>query len=138
VAESYVALLREGYTAWNSGDREWVLEHMSPEIEWVTPPDDPEPGTYRGYEGVERFWANWRELFGLIRFDIQEMWDLGDQVLVHALRIGRGAQSGVEVTEPVYQLFSFGSDGRAVRVEEFYDREKAEAVAADARGRAQA
>ncbi len=138
MAEGHVQLVREGYTAWNSGDREWVLEHMSPEIEWVTPPDDPEPGTYRGYEGVERFCANWHELFGLIRFDIQEMWDLGDHVLVHALRIGRGAQSGVEVTEPVYRLFSFGSDGRAVRVEEFYDREKAEAVAADARGRAQA
>lgn len=129
MADSYVELVREGYMAWNSGDREWVLEHMSPEIEWITPPDDPEPGTYKGYEGVERFWANWRELFGLIRFEIVEMWDLGDDVLVHALRVGKGNQSGVEVEEPVYQLFSFGPDGKAVRVEEFYDRKQAEAAA---------
>ena len=133
MADSYVELVREGYMAWNSGDREWVLEHMSPDIEWVTPPDDPEPGTYRGYEGVERFWANWRELFGLLRFEIVEMFDLGDDVLVHALRVGRGSQSGAEVKEPVYQLFSFGPDGKAVRVQEFYDRERAEATAAAGR-----
>ena len=129
-------LVREGYEAWNSGDREWVLKHMSPDIEWVTPPDDPDPGTFRGYEGVERFWANWRDLFGLIRFDVELVEELGDHVLVHARRLARGQQSGVDVEERVFQLFTFGDDGRCIRVQEFYDPERAEAIAHENVGRA--
>jgi ketosteroid isomerase-like protein len=41
VSDGYADLLRRGYEAWNAGDRSWVLEHLSPEVEWVTPPDDP-------------------------------------------------------------------------------------------------
>jgi ketosteroid isomerase-like protein len=131
-----VQLVQQGYQAWNSGDRRWVLEHMSPDIEWVTPPDDPDQGTFKGYEGVERFWANWRDLFGLIRFDIERMEDLGDHVLVHARRIAKGEQSGVEIKERVFQLFTFGEDGRCIRVEEFYDRSQAEAITREGAGRA--
>lgn len=136
VSAGYVELVQEGYEAWNSGDREWVLKHMSPEIEWVTPPDDPDPGTFKGYEGVERFWANWRDLFGLIRFDVERMEDMGDHVLVHARRIARGEQSGVEVQERVFQLFTFGADGRCIRVQEFYDRAHADTIVREFAGRA--
>jgi len=132
----YGDLVRDGYEAWNSGDRAWVLEHMSPEIEWITPPDDPDPGTFRGYAGVERFWSNWRDLFGLIRLEIRRVQDLGDYVLVDAHRIAKGEQSGVEIEESVFQLFTFGSDGRCVRVQEFYDRDLAEATLREGVGRA--
>ena len=136
MAGGYGELVREGYAAWNSGDREWVLEHMSPDVEWVTPPDDPDPGIFKGHEGVERFWANWRDLFGLIRFDVQRIEDLGVHVLVHANRIGKGEQSGVEIQEQVFQLFTFGDDGRCIRVQEFYDRARADAIVDERAGRA--
>ena len=132
----YVELVKEGYAAWNSGNREWVLEHMSPDIEWVTPPDDPDQGTFRGYEGVETFWANWRDLFGLIRFDVREIEDFGDHVLVDARRIAKGEQSGAEIQEQVFQLFTFGDDRRCIRVQEFYDRASADAILNEHAGRA--
>ena len=135
MAGGYVELVKEGYAAWNSGNREWVLEHMSPEIEWVTPPDDPDQGTFRGYEGVERFWANWRDLFGLIRFEVRGIEDFGDHVLVDAHRIAKGEQSGVEIQEQVFQLFTFGEDGRCIRVQEFYDRSRADAIVNERAGR---
>ena len=131
-----VQLVRRGYEAWNSGDREWVLEHMTPDVEWVTPRDDPDPGTFKGYAGVERFWNNWRELFGLLRFEIVEIEELGDHVLVQAKRHARGEQSGVEIQEQVFQLFSFNSEGRCNRVQEFYDQAEAKRVVQRTAGRA--
>jgi hypothetical protein len=124
MVETRTELVRRGYEAWNSGDRSWVLEHMSPEIEWITPPEDPDPGTYRGYEGVEKFWSQWRAAVGQLRFEIEEMTESGDHVVVVARRMGRGEHSGLEVSDRVIQVFSFEGD-QCVRVHEFYDRAQA-------------
>jgi uncharacterized protein len=124
VAREYVDLVRQGYEAWNRGDREWVLGQMSPDFEWVTPDDDPDPGTHAGHEGVVDFWDQWREIFGLLKFQVEETIDAGDRVVAVVRRLGIGNVSGVEVQEVVIQVFTF-RDGRAVRCEEFYDREQA-------------
>ena len=130
-------LIRRGYEAWNGGDREWVLEHMTPDVEWISPPDDPEPGTFVGYEGVQQFWNNWRELFGQLRFEPVEFEDLGDHVLVVAQRLGIGNVSGVRVEERVIQVFSFDEHDRCFRVQEYYDREQARtSVGSSSSGRA--
>ncbi len=125
VSQEYVELIRQGYEAWNSGDRRWVLDHMVPEVEWVAAPEDPDPGVYRGYEGVERFWAQWRAAVGQLRFDPLEFIDAGDDVVVIARRSGRGEQSGVDVADTIAQVFSFGPGGKCYRVREFADREEA-------------
>lgn len=119
-----VALVKEGYAAWNRGDRQWVLDHMAPDFEWVTDPHDPDPGTYRGHEGVERFWARWREAFGQLYLIPEEVIDAGDQVVVVARRRGQGVASGVEIEAEVAQVFTFRGM-TAVRCQEFYDREAA-------------
>jgi ketosteroid isomerase-like protein len=33
VSRERVDLVRQGFEAWNSGDRQWVLDHMRPDIE---------------------------------------------------------------------------------------------------------
>ena len=119
-----VELVRQGYEAWNSGDRQWVLDHMSPEVEWITPPEDPEPGTYRGYEGVEQFWAQWRAAVGQLRFTPEEFIDAGNHVVVVARRSGIGEHSGLQVSDRVIQVFTFEGD-TCVRVHEYYDRDAA-------------
>ena len=119
-----VQLVEKGYEAWNSGDRGWVLEHMSPDVEWITPPEDPDPGTYRGYQGVEQYWAQWRAAVGQLSFAIEETIDAGDSVLVFARRQGRGEHSGLQVSDRVIQVFDF-EDGKCVRVHEYYDRDAA-------------
>lgn len=117
-------LVKRGYEAWNKGDRSWVLEHMSPDVEWISPPEDPDPGTYRGYEGVEQFWAQWRAAVGQLNFAIEEILDAGDHVVVTARRSGRGEHSGLHVSDQVIQVFSFEGE-KCVRVHEFYDRDAA-------------
>ena len=119
-----VQLVEKGYEAWNSGDRGWVLEHMAEDVEWITPPEDPDPGTYRGYEGVEQYWAQWRAAVGQLQFKIEQMIDAGDSVVVIARRQGRGEHSGLQVSDQVIQVFDFEQD-KCVRVHEYYDRDAA-------------
>ncbi len=64
MAVDRVNLVREGFEAWNAEDPRWVLEHMSPEVEWVAPERDPFPGTYKGLERVQEFWTRWRNAVG--------------------------------------------------------------------------
>jgi len=124
VTETRTELVKRGYEAWNSGDRQWVLDHMSPDVEWVTPPEDPDPGTYHGYEGLERFWAQWRAAVGQLRFDPQETFEVDNHVVVVARRSGRGEHSGLDISDRVIQVFTFEGD-QCVRVREHYDLQEA-------------
>ena len=119
-----VQLVQDGYEAWNAGDRSWVLEHMSEDVRWVTPPEDPDPGTYTGYQGVEQYWAQWRAAVGQLSFEIEEMIDEGQAVVVVARRQGTGEHSGLQVSDRVVQVFYFDA-GKCTEVREYYDREAA-------------
>ena len=121
MSDGYADLIRRGYEAWNAGDRSWVLEHLSPEVEWVTPPDDPDQGRYRGHDEVIEFWDQWRAAVGQLEFEIVELIEALPNVLVVTKRSGTGTHSGLAVSDEVCQVFTFDGD-LCVRVQEFYDR----------------
>jgi ketosteroid isomerase-like protein len=121
-SSSRVTLVREGFEAWNSEDPHWVLEHMSPEVEWVAPERDPFPGTYKGFEGVQEFWSRWRNAVGQLKFTPEEMIDAGRHVVVIANRWARNDVTGLQISDKIAQVFSFDENDKCVRVQEFYDR----------------
>jgi ketosteroid isomerase-like protein len=87
---------------------------------------------YHGHDGYRRFWRLWLDAFQDIRWDPEELLDFGDKALVTTKQSGRGSSSGVAVSEPVFQLFTF-SRGLVIRQEDFLDRDEAlEAVAGPA------
>ncbi|MDP9188121.1 MAG: nuclear transport factor 2 family protein [Actinomycetota bacterium] len=112
--------MKEGYEAWNRGDRSWVLEHMSEDVEWITPSEDLDRGTYRGHEGVQQFWEEWQASVGRLDFTVERTIDAGDHVAVIARRSGKGEHSGLEVSDQVVQVFTFQGE-KCVRVHEYYD-----------------
>lgn len=122
-----VEVLRRCYEAWNRGDWDEVLAFAHPEIEWHTPREDPDWGSFRGHDGLRRFWTEWAEAVGRLRFEPEEFIDAGDHVVVVTRRRGRGIQSGLEIEDRVIQVVTM-RDGMGTRVREFYDR--AEALAA--------
>jgi ketosteroid isomerase-like protein len=124
MSEELVQLVEKGYEAWNSGDRNWVLDHMAEDVEWITPEDDPDPGTYIGHQGIEQYWSQWRAAVGQLSFKIEEMIDAGDSVVIVARRQGRGEHSGLEVSDRVIQVYEFEGD-KCRRVREYYDRDAA-------------
>jgi ketosteroid isomerase-like protein len=121
VSERYADLIRRGYDAWNAGDRSWVLEHLSPDVEWVAPSDDPDPDVYRGHDEVIGFWDQWRAAVGQLEFDIIELIEAPPHALVITRRSGTGTHSGLAVSDEVCQVFTFEGD-LVTRVQEFYDR----------------
>jgi ketosteroid isomerase-like protein len=121
----YGNLIREGYEAWNVGDRSFVLEHLSPDVVWVTPPNDPDHDVYRGHAAITGFWDQWRASVGQLRFEVEDMAEEGGRVLAVVKRSGVGRQSGLEVSDTVCQVFFFDEDGKCSLVREFYDRKAA-------------
>jgi ketosteroid isomerase-like protein len=122
MAVDRVNLVREGFEAWNSEDPQWVLNHMSPDVEWVAPERDPFPGTYKGFEGVQEFWNRWRNAVGQLKFAAEEVIDGGDHIVVIAFRWARNDITGLQIEDKIAQVFSFDQNDKCIRVQEFYDR----------------
>ena len=79
---------------------------------------------YRGHQGYLAFWRRWLDAFEDIRWDPEEILDFGDKALVTTQQSGHGSGSGVAVSIPVYQLFTF-QRGLVIRQEDFLDRAEA-------------
>jgi ketosteroid isomerase-like protein len=125
MSEQRVNLVRQGFEAWNSEDPQWVLDHMSPKVEWVAPERDPFPGTYKGFEGVQEFWTRWRNAVGQLKFAPEEVIDADDHIVVIAHRWARNEITGLRIEDKIAQVFTFDGDDKCVRVQEFYDRNTA-------------
>jgi ketosteroid isomerase-like protein len=121
-------LIRDGYDAWNAGDRSWVLQHFAPDVVWVTPPDDPDQGVYRGHDAIIGFWDQWRAAVGQLRFDVMELVESGNRVMAVVRRSGIGTHSGLSVSDTVCQVFFFDEDDLCSLIREFYDRKRAEST----------
>jgi ketosteroid isomerase-like protein len=88
----------------------------------LMPPDL--DSVFHGHDGYRRLWRYWLDAFGDIRWEPEEILDLGNKVLVTTQQGGHGSGSGVAVSEPVFQLFTFRR-GLVIRQEDFLDRSRA-------------
>jgi len=117
----------QAYAAANRRDFESVLVGWDRASEYrpsreLLPPDL-EP-SYNGHDGYVRLWRYWLDAFGDIRWDPEEILDLGDKLLVTTRQRGHGSGSGIAVSERVFQLFTFRR-GLVVRQEDFLGRSEA-------------
>ena len=121
-------LVGRAYAAGIRRDFDVLLTGMDPETYQYRPsgdlmPPDLEPVFY-GHDGYLQLWRYWLDAFDDIRWDPEEILDLGDKLLVTAQQRGHGSGSGVAVSKPVFQLFKFRR-GLVVRQEDFLDRSEA-------------
>jgi len=103
---------------------ELIPEFAAPEIEWIESTNRIDRRTYRGYKGVRQAMEHWLEQFDEYSYELQEIVDCGDDVLVIAHEEGRGGTSGATVTAESYQLFTVRA-GKVVRFRGFPDRASA-------------
>ena len=109
MSEQNLELAREGYAAWNRGDADWLMEHMTEDVEV-----EPLRGVgdfdkvYSGHEGWKRFWEGWREAWSTIEIRVERMEDMGDQGALALLTFeGVGKGSGAEVSMTVSHWLTF-------------------------------
>jgi ketosteroid isomerase-like protein len=119
--------VRQAYAAANRRDFDRVLAGWDPASEYrpsvdLLPPDF--EAVFHGHDGYRTMWRRQVDAFEDLRFDPEEILDLGDKFLVTAQVRGHGTGSGVAVSQPVFQLFSL-RHGLVVRQEDFLDRSKA-------------
>jgi ketosteroid isomerase-like protein len=105
VSTETLELARQAYDAWNRGDLDWVLDHMTEDFEFrpglgFADLDD----VYAGKEGWRRFSRTWSEAWDEITVTVNRIEDLGDRLVVLLTFDGRGRGSGVQVSLRVGQV----------------------------------
>jgi ketosteroid isomerase-like protein len=103
----------------SGGDIERILRFTHPDFEAEIPPElSAEPDTYRGHEGVRRYFASFDDAVDEVRFEPQRFWDAGEAVVVAMRLTARGKQTGIPVEQRYAQIWTFRDD-MAARVRTF-------------------
>jgi ketosteroid isomerase-like protein len=122
-----VRTLAEGF---QHRQHERAFEFYDPEIEWDASnlrqliPDL--AGVYHGHEGVRTYWRRWLSAWSDLRFEIQDLVDAGDEVV---LLVGKqrqwGRHSGIATEFPPYGMVFTLRNGKVIRWKSYPDQESA-------------
>jgi ketosteroid isomerase-like protein len=125
MSEENVKLVRQGYEAWNRGDLQWLLDHITPDYEFRTVRlfPDLEP-VYRGHEAFRQFWQTFREAWESFVIEVERIAPAGDDRVLALFRFHGRGRDGVDVKREYAQLFTFAG-GMATKVVGFADWQKA-------------
>ena len=116
MSQENVEAVRGSLEGWIQLNIDAWIGSPHPDIEFQTsgvyPGVDP---TYRGIAGLRRFWTTFREPWESLQIHIDQVLDLGDEVLVLGTFEGR-ARDGMTVEREVAWIFRF-VDGLVARTE---------------------
>ncbi len=127
MSQENVRVFEAARDALSRGDIEGFLRLVDEDVIWIAARSAVE-GTYRGHDGLRRFFADNDENFELFEPDFREVRDLGDRILAVGTIHIRGRGSTLETDIPVAGIFTF-SRGKLVRWDYFRDRRSALAAA---------
>jgi ketosteroid isomerase-like protein len=89
VSQDNTELARRGYEAFNRGDIEGFLEFIHPDVELDEGQDLPDRGIYQKHEGFLANVRAWSDVFDELRFEPEELIEVGDRLLVLVRVTGR-------------------------------------------------
>jgi len=101
MSQENVAVVRNYFDAWNSGDMEAVRELYDPDAIMRAAPDWPEPGPFVGRDAVMQQLSEARGAFDSDHLEfLSDLVAVGDRVIVRVAwhGTGRGPQSDMEWT----------------------------------------
>jgi ketosteroid isomerase-like protein len=133
MSQENVEFLRQGYEALERGDMEAFTElsreRLGPEFDFHHVWDG---RVFKGFEGTQEWVSDTRETWKNYRQELEEIVDLGENVVVVLRVSARGGGSGVPVAQELAVVWTF-EDERPVRARSFTSR--AEALEAAGRPR---
>jgi ketosteroid isomerase-like protein len=116
MSQQNVDVVRQGLEAFNSEDMERILAFVDPDFETAVSGElSAEPDTYRGHDGIRRYFESFRDAMDEIRFEPERFWDAGEAVVVALRLTAQGRQTAIRVEQRIAQVWSI-RDGRAVSV----------------------
>jgi ketosteroid isomerase-like protein len=117
----------------NAGILEAIIGAFAPLVSddfvtLMTGPDDTFERSEMGTDGLRKIWMDWLDTFESVRFQIQGIEEIGENVLMLGHQLGVTRHGGVEMEQPSAVVWKF-RDGEIVRVEFHLDRDRASASA---------
>jgi ketosteroid isomerase-like protein len=125
MSQENVETLRSGVAAANRGDIEEFLVTVDPDVEFTSLIAEAEGETFRGHDGVRRWWKEVVLPLGGLQGEVEDARDLGNTVLARI--VATYHPRGVEVRQTIWQVVRY-RDGMATRWQFF--RTEAEALEA--------
>jgi ketosteroid isomerase-like protein len=125
MASDNVEVVRSGIDAFNEQGVEGILPLIHPEFEATTPPElASEPDTYRGHEGVRRYFDSFYEVMDEISWEAHTFQEVDDRVIVDFTLHARGKTTGIDTELRAVQVWEL-RDGKAIGLELFPTLEEA-------------
>jgi ketosteroid isomerase-like protein len=123
VSRENVELVRSGIETLRDEGWPALLPLLDPEFEFTTPADlAMEPDTYRGEEGLRRYFESFEDAMEDIRIVPEgDPLDAGDKVFLPFKLSARGKETGIEAEQHAFLVWTL-RDGKALRLEIFGSR----------------
>jgi ketosteroid isomerase-like protein len=96
-------LSRRAWVAVEERDLDGFLAIVHEDVEFVSLVAEAEGGTFRGHEGVRRWWESVGESLGTLHYEPQEMRELGDGGVITRLVV-TGTHADVEVAQTMWHI----------------------------------
>jgi ketosteroid isomerase-like protein len=116
VASSNLEIVQRGFEAFNERGIEGIVPLIHPEFEATTPPNlASEPDTYRGHDGIRRWFDSFEEVMDEIRWDARGFREVGERVVVEFTLRARGKSTGLDFGQDAVMVWEL-RDGKAIRL----------------------
>jgi ketosteroid isomerase-like protein len=121
MSEDNIEVVKRGFEALDAGGVDAMIELLDPDFEATVPPElSVEPDTYRGHEGMRRYFAAFDGLED-VRFEFVDAVARDDKVVATMRLCAKGTDTGIEVEQLAYQVWTVRGE-KAVRVEAFANK----------------
>jgi ketosteroid isomerase-like protein len=124
-----IDIVKDGFEAFNDYGVDGILPFVHPDFEATTPPElASEPDTYRGHDGVRRWFDSFYEVMDGIRWDAHRFHEVGDRVVVEFTLRARGKTTGLDFGQDAVMVWEL-RDGNAIGLQLFPTLDEAMAAA---------
>ena len=120
-----VEIVRAVVEHFNAEDRTVPKELLAPDFELETPFSSVSGTPYRGYAGIQEWLRDLDEQFSEWQNRIDDIREVGDNVIATGSVHVRGRVSGLDIDQPASRVGHFGSDHRLTRARIYLDRAEA-------------
>jgi ketosteroid isomerase-like protein len=125
MSQENVETFRRAVDAINRGDIAAVVELLDPEFEAGVPPEfSAEPDTYRGHDGIRRYFESFNASMDEIRYEPERVWDAGDSVVAAVRLTAKGRHTSISVEQRFGHVWTF-SEGKAISVRTYASMDEA-------------
>lgn len=107
MSQTKVELVRKAFAAYAEGGLEAVLPFYTPDVVWLAASEWPEDSAYEGIDANRKQDAVWHASFDDYGWEVHDIRDAQDQVLVLAEMVGRTKVDSVVLRQKVGLLASF-------------------------------